>query len=197
MGMTEKLWHIAQDGRQIDGTHSLQEVADFVGAAPSASFLVWKDGMDQWLAPEEIPEIAALKAPVTPPDIRVPSAPPSTPIKAPSIGGSFDLGAVRDRMGFWRSLFDLKFESLVTPTMVTVLYAVAMVFVALGFLAMVFSGITSIVSGIRFGAWGMAFLGLVWTLLSPIISVIHLALVRLFFEVVVVLFKIHDQLKSQ
>ncbi len=195
--MTEKLWHIAQDGRQIDGTHSLQEVADFVGAAPSASFLVWKDGMDQWLAPEEVPEIEALMAPVTPPDIQIPSTPPSAKIKAPPLAGSFDLGAIRDRMGFWRSLFDLKFESLVTPTMVTVLYAVAMVFVALGFLAMVFSGITSIVSGIRFGAWGMAFLGLVWTLLSPIISVIHLALVRLFFEVVVVLFKIHDQLERQ
>ncbi len=100
-------------------------------------------------------------------------------------------------MGFWRSLFDLRFESLVTPTMVTVLYAVAMIFVVLGFLAMLFSGLTSIVSGIRFGAWGMAALGVVWILLSPILAILYLAMIRLFFEVVVVLFKIHEELKRR
>lgn len=193
--MTEKLWHIAQDGRQIDGTHDLREVADLVGSAPSSSFLVWKDGMNQWLAPQEVPEITALLAPVAPPEVQVPATPSSTEQALPR-DGSFDLGAVRDRMNFWRSLFDLKFDRLVTPTMVTVLYAVAMVFVALAFLAMFFSGLTTIITGIRYSNWGMAFMGLVWTLLSPVLSVIYLAMVRLFFEVVVVLFKIHEQLKG-
>jgi len=193
--MTEKSWHIAQDGRQVDGTQTLQEVADLVGSSPASSFLVWKDGMDQWLTPPEVPEIAALLAPPDPPKVQAPAAPPSAPKQAPAQAGSFDLGAVRERMGFLRSLFDLKFESLVTPTMVTVLYAVAMVFVALGFLAMVFSGLGSIVSGIKYSNWGMAALGLIWTLLSPVLAILYLAMVRLFFEVVVVLFKIHDQLK--
>ncbi len=193
--MAEKLWHIAQDGRQIDGTQSLQQVAGLVGSSPASSFLVWKDGMDQWLAPLEVPEVAALLAPPAPSEVQAPAAPTSAQRHAPAKAGSFDLGAVRDRMGFLRSLFDLKFESLVTPTMVTVLYAVAMVFVALGFLAMVFSGLTSIVSGIKYSNWGMAAFGLVWTLLSPVLAVLYLAMVRLFFEVVVVLFKIDDQLK--
>jgi len=193
--MTEKLWHAAQDGRQIDGTQTLKEVADLVSSSPASSFLVWKDGMDQWLTPAEVPGIAALLTPPDPPQVQAPAAPPSTPKQAPAQPGAFDLGAVRERMGFLRSLFDLKFESLVTPTMVTVLYAVAMVFVALGFLAMVFSGLGSIVSGIKYSNWTMAALGLIWILLSPVLAVLYLAMVRLFFEVVVVLFKIHDQLK--
>ncbi len=193
--MTEKLWHVAQDGRQTDGTKTLQQVTDLVSSSPASSFLVWKDGMGQWLTPEEIPEIAAFLAPPEPPGVQAPAAPPSTPTQAPAQPGSFDIGAVRERMGFLRSLFDLKFESLVTPTMVTVLYAVAMVFVVLGFLAMVFSGLGSIISGIKYSNWGMAALGLVWTLLSPVLAVLYLAMIRLFFEVVVVLFKIHDQLK--
>lgn len=194
-GMTEKLWHIAQDGRQIDGTQSIEQVANLVGSSAASSFLVWKDGMGQWLTPQEVPEIAALLAPPRQPEVQVPAAPPSTPKQAPAEAGSFDLGAVRERMGFLRSLFDLKFESLVTPTMVTVLYAVAIIFVVLSFLAMVFSGLGSIVSGIKYSNWGMAALGLIWTLLSPVLAVLYLAMIRLFFEVVVVLFKIHDQLK--
>jgi hypothetical protein len=195
--MTETSWHVAQDGRQAEGTLNPQQVAELVRSSPTSSFLVWKDGMGQWMAPSEVPEITALLAPSGPAESQKNTPPSSAKKHAPTGAGAFDLGAVKERMGFWRSLFDLKFESLVTPTMVTVLYAVAMIFVVLGFLAMLFSGLTSIVSGIRFGAWGMAALGVVWILLSPILAILYLAMIRLFFEVVVVLFKIHEELKRR
>jgi len=194
--MTEKVWYLAQDGRQIDETLALHQVADLVGSSPGSSFLVWKNGMSQWVPPSEVPEITALLAPSGPPEAQTPIPDKPTKVRGATPAGTLDLGAVRDRMSFWRSLFDLKFESLITPTMVTVLYAVAILFVGLGFLAMVFSGIGSIVSGVRFSNWGMAVLGLVWIVFSPVFALLYLAMIRLFFEVVVVLFKIHEQLKG-
>ncbi len=192
--MSDQIWHIAQDGQQVAGTHSPIEVVDLVQqGSPTSTFLVWRQGQDGWKAPEEVPELGALFAPVAP------AAPPTvTASSTPSVETSSATGArptpIHQRMGFVRSLFDLRFENLVTPKMISVLYAISMVLVGLGLLAMLFSGLTSVVKGVRYSAWGMAFFGLVWVAISPLLALLYLALIRVFFEVVVILFKIRDDL---
>ncbi len=78
--------------------------------------------------------------------------------------------------------------------MISVLYGISMILVALGLLAMLFSGLTSVVNGIRYSVWRMAFFGVFWVALSPILALLYLAFIRMFFEIVVILFKIRDDL---
>lgn len=193
--MTDQMWHIAQDGQQVEGTHASDQVVRLVEQAPTASFLVWRQGQDQWLPPDEVAEFAALLAPPAPtPDLS--DTPSSIPKVETSSAAGTQAGStqVRQGMGFVRSLFDLRFENLVTPKMMSILYLISMILVGLGLLAMVSSGFMQVVNGIRYHAWGMAFFGLIWVVISPILAMLYLAFIRMFFEVVMVLFKIRDDL---
>ena len=95
-------------------------------------------------------------------------------------------------MGFVRSLFDFRFDAFITPRLITTFYVLGMIVVGITFLALLFFGFTSIVSGIKFSRWGMVFMGFLWLVLAPVLSIIYLAFVRMFFELVMVLFKIKD-----
>jgi hypothetical protein len=189
--MTDHIWHVAQDGEQVPGTHTSDDVIAMLGGSPGSSFLVWRQGQEDWVTPTEVPELAERLARPSSGPAPLPGPVPDTDAAAP---GPAAAASVAQRMGFVRSLFDLGFENLVTPKMIAVLYVIAMIFVGLGLIAMIVSGFTSLINGVRFGAWGMALFGVVWVVVSPLLALLYLALIRVFFEVVVILFKIREDL---
>ncbi len=183
--MSSTVFHVAKENSQLPGTYSAQDVAGLVARDPGASFQVWKEGMAAWADPAAVPEIAALI---------VPGPPPSSNAAPVATAGPGRRGDAVRQLGFVRSLFDLSFSSFVTPKMIKVFYVIGFLLAALGALGALVSGVGSLVSGLRYSRWGFAFLGLIWTLLSPVIFIVELALVRMFLEVVMVLFKIKEDL---
>ncbi len=187
--MGDTAWYVARDGQQLDGSFTTDQVVGMVRQAPGAAILVWREGMAGWSAPAEVPELAsAFGAETAPP----PSPRAEQPPVAPSATGSAS-AEVKQQLGFLRSLFDLRFRSLVTPRMLSILYAVSMLLVALGLIAMVVSGVGTMITGFRFERWGMVLMGLVWIVLSPVLSILYLALIRMFYEIVMVIFQLRDE----
>ncbi|MCD4751333.1 MAG: DUF4282 domain-containing protein [Thermoanaerobaculales bacterium] len=195
--MGENMWVVAKDGQQLQDTLSSAQVAELLREGSAAEFLIWREGMDQWTDPREVAEVAALLPP--------PAAGPPPVSPVPKTGGKVfhvasssaaakgrGLGGVTQHVGFVRSLFDFRFDAFITPRLITTFYVLGMIVVGITFLALLFSGFTSIVSGIKFSRWGMVFMGFLWLVLAPVLSIIYLAFVRMFFELVMVLFKIKD-----
>lgn len=126
-----------------------------------------------------------------------PSAPPpsSSPRRAmPSSSGGRD--AVIEQAGFFKGLFDFSFTHYVTPQLMKVLYIIVMALIALVVVIMIGAGLLSIVSAFRFQSFLPALMGIGQIILAPIIGVLYLAFVRVFFEVAMVLFSIKDSTKE-
>jgi hypothetical protein len=206
--MAEETWFVAMDGRQLEGARPLNEVRDIIRANSGKRIVVWNEKMTGWADPATLP---AFKEAAAPPAPATPAAPASEP--APSAPPRRDAGAAGAAAGavaaavassapaaketiqheakFFRGLLDFKFEEFITPKVIRTLYIVSLVFVALGFVAMVLGGIGMIFMGARFGG-GSAFLGIVYLVLSPVIAVLQATFIRIFFELVLVLFRIKD-----
>ena len=189
--MNEAVWYVAKDGTQLEGAFTSDQVVEMARREPGAAILVWREGMSGWAAPAEAPDLAGRLATAAPPPSPAPEAPGPAPA-APRGGSAAD---VKQQLGFLRSLFDQRFRSLVTPRLLSVLYAVSMLLVALALIAMAVSGVGTIITGFRFERWGMVLMGLLWIVLSPVLAVLYLALFRMFYEVVMVLFQIRDQVQ--
>jgi hypothetical protein len=82
--------------------------------------------------------------------------------------------------GFFGSLFDLSFSSLVTTKVIKVLYVLSMV--VIGLAALVFIGSAFAESA----AVGL----LVLVIVAPLVSFLYLIYARVFLEVIIVLFRI-------
>jgi hypothetical protein len=148
--------------------------------------------MGSWAEPHAVAELSSLLAPPAP-------AAPAPEVAAPAaqtVGGRPSTEGLIKKAGFIRSLFDLRFDSFVTPKLITVLYVLGMIVVGLALLAMIVSGFGSIILGFRIHAWGFTLKGLLLLVLSPVIAIIYLALIRMWLELVVVLFKIKESLET-
>ena len=86
-----------------------------------------------------------------------------------------------ERRGFFASLMDTRFDSLITPKLIRFLYVVSMIVLAIG-------AIVVIVSGFASGAGR----GVLTLILAPIGAVIYLIVIRLYLELIIVIFKIRD-----
>lgn len=78
----------------------------------------------------------------------------------------------------------LSFNKMITPSIITVIYYILLTAVILGGLFTIFAGL-----GAPFGGGGMAFTGILVLFLGPV-------LVRVYCEILIVLFKIHGRLAS-
>ena len=104
--------------------------------------------------------------------------------------------------GFIRSLFDLSFASFVTPRVVKFLYIVTLVILGIAYVAIaiaIFSGGDSTMqmdyNGNRYesGGDGNAGFGVFWLLvLGPLMFILYTLIYRVFFELVIVLFRIYQ-----
>jgi hypothetical protein len=85
------------------------------------------------------------------------------------------------RQGFFAALMDTRFNSLITPSLITFLYVVAIVLLALGTLAVIIAGFAE-----------SAGTGVLLLIFAPIGALIYLIVTRLWLELIVVAFKIRD-----
>lgn len=178
--MTQDRWFVTQDGAQLPGDYDRNQVAGLLLERAQCVFLVWKEGMGQWTDPRQLAEFA-------PPPVQGPP-----PARAHAVPRPAAAAPGFEPAGFFRALFDIRFNEFITPKIISIVYVIAMVLVGLGFLFMVWSGGKSIVLAIKYEMGRMAFMGLFFLVLAPVVSILYLALIRMFLEVTLVLFKIKD-----
>ncbi len=137
--------------------------------------------------PPPAPTAAAAGAIPTPPTAPTVAAPAAGQAGAapqprpPPPGGYGDLGT----KGFWGRFFDLSFREFVTPSIIRVLFILFVVVIGLGFVGGVVNGflwspalgVTALIGGI---IWGF----------------VSLILARVFLEIIIVFFHIHDNTKE-
>jgi hypothetical protein len=109
--------------------------------------------------------------------------------------------------GFFRDLFDFSFTRLITPRVVKVLYAITLVFLVIVYVVIavaIFSGgggtSYEVVGGrlVSRDSGGNAGLGVLWLLLiGPLLLFLYTLLYRVFFEILVVLFRIYENTRDQ
>ena len=195
--MAEETWFVAMDGQQLEGARPTDEVRTLIRANPSKKIVVWNEKMTGWADPATVPAFRAAAAPEAPaPPAAPPPRPATNPVAAAVAASAPEARETLHReVHFFRGLLDFKFEEYVTPKIIRTLYILSLVLVAIGWLVMIVSGIGMIAAGSRYG--GMtALIGIVYIVLSPLIAIIQLTLIRVFFELVLVFFSMKESLES-
>ena len=82
---------------------------------------------------------------------------------------------------FWSRLFDLSFEEFITPSLIKVLYVLAMVVIGLGVLGAIIMGF------VNSGAWGVLVL-----VMALIAGFVYLLVARVLLELTIIFFRIRD-----
>lgn len=82
---------------------------------------------------------------------------------------------------FLESLFDIKFEHLITPKLVRFFYALSIVLLGVGTLVMIIAGFAADETS-----------GVILLFLAPLSALFYLIMIRLWLELIVVAFKIRD-----
>jgi hypothetical protein len=90
-------------------------------------------------------------------------------------------GVQQDHRGFFESLMDTRFDSLITPKLIRFLYVISMVVLAIGTIVFVIAGFAE-----------KASTGIILLILAPIGALIYLIVIRLWLELIVVTFKIRE-----
>jgi Domain of unknown function (DUF4282) len=90
--------------------------------------------------------------------------------------------------GFFASLFDFSFSSLITTKIIKLVYIIAVIAIGLFLLIGLLTGLIQLVSGSAIG-------GLVEIILTPIIALIYLILSRIYLELVIILFRIGEDVR--
>jgi hypothetical protein len=85
------------------------------------------------------------------------------------------------RRGFFESLMDTRFDSLITPKLIRLLYVIGMVILTIAVIAVIIGGFVE--------SAGTGVLALV---LAPIVALIYLVVLRVYLELVIVAFKIRE-----
>lgn len=184
--MAESRWMVMIEGKQLEGDFSSEQARDLIAKNSGKPVLVWKAGMAQWADPATLPELRATPAGAA---AAVSNLPKPSPV--------IDKEEVKKQVGFLKGLFDFRFQNFISTSMIPVLYVIVMaliVIVSLGYFFVVGGG--GIISGIRFKSGALILTGLVTMLLVPILAFIYIALVRIWFEVVIVFFRMKESLEE-
>ncbi|MBK6404280.1 MAG: DUF4282 domain-containing protein [Holophagales bacterium] len=96
--------------------------------------------------------------------------------------------------GALKGLLDFRFETLIAPRLVRLLYVVILILCGLAALGGILSGLKTMFEGIRFGVFFVVVTGIVMAIIGPVFAVFYLALMRVLLEGVLVLFQIREKL---
>ena len=86
---------------------------------------------------------------------------------------------------FLNALFDFSFKEFVTTKIIKVIYAIGILIAAIGAIVFMVSGFKS-----------SALLGIIFLILSPIIFIIYAIIIRVWLEVVIVMFRIAEDVSK-
>ena len=83
--------------------------------------------------------------------------------------------------GFFESLMDTRFNSLITPKLIRVLYIISIALLTIGMVVVIISGFADKVGS-----------GVLALIFAPLGALLYLIVIRLWLELIVVAFKIRD-----
>ena len=86
---------------------------------------------------------------------------------------------------FFNALFDFSFSEFVTTKIVKVLYGIGILIAGIAAIAFIISG---------FGR--STFIGIIFLIISPIVFIIYTILVRVWLELVIVMFRISEDVRT-
>jgi hypothetical protein len=204
--MAESRWYLSVDGQQ-EGDFTLEDVRARIQKNQGRRVLVWTQGMAQWADPAELPQFRvapAAPSPVAPspspapaPSVApTPAAGPGSTIEQP-ISTKIDKEAIKQQAGILKALLDFRFESFVTGKIIPVIYIILVIVIALAVVgAILVSGIGGLISAIRFESFMMAVTALGTIILAPLIGILYIALLRIWFEFLIIVFRIKQDLTT-
>ena len=86
---------------------------------------------------------------------------------------------------FFSTLFDFSFSEFVTTKIIKVIYGIGVLFAGIVAIAFIVKGFDA-----------SAFLGILALIVSPVVFIIYIILIRVWVEVVIVLFKISEDVRN-
>lgn len=99
--MAQGKFFVVKDGTQMEGHYGDDQVKGILAENPSSTFLVWKEGMANWVDPKTLPEFAQSAPTPAPPPAGAPAPPPpAAPAASPGMdqmkaGGKAILGGAK------------------------------------------------------------------------------------------------------
>ncbi|MBK9372670.1 MAG: DUF4282 domain-containing protein [Holophagales bacterium] len=206
--MPEEKFFVAVDGRQLDGEQDMGQVRQICSQYAGRQVMVWNEALGSWTDPKTLPSfrVADIPAPAPAPAPARTAAPDPTPEPAPaprvmhpaaeraSAAGAAAQGIMTEDAGALKGLLDLKFERLIAPRLVRLLYVVILILCGLAALGGILSGLKTMFEGIRFGVFFVVVTGFVMMVVGPLFAALYLALMRVLLEGVLVLFQIREKL---
>ncbi len=133
----------------------------------------WQASDGKWYPPEAQPGTAAMTPPVT----------PSTMPAGGGAGPSFSAGV--EGGSFFKRLFDISMTSFVTPSIIKLLFVLAIIGVTIGSSIMLITGLATFGDG-----------GVLLVLLAPILWLLGIIYWRVLLELVIVLFRIERNTRN-
>ncbi|MCI0411420.1 DUF4282 domain-containing protein [bacterium] len=197
--MAETRWYLSVDGQQ-EGDFSLEDVRARIEKNRGRRVLVWTQGMAQWADPAELPQFKAAPAPApAPAPAYVPPAHspgPAAVIEQP-ISTKIDKDEIKKQAGILKSLLDFRFESFITGKIIPVIYIILVVVIALSVVGVIFvTGFGGLISAIKLESFTLAITALGTIILAPLVGVLYIALVRIWFEFLIIIFRIKQDLTT-
>jgi hypothetical protein len=183
--MAEQRWMVTMDGKQLENDMSVQEVKTLINNNPGKQILVWTQGMAQWAEASTVPEFRK----ITPAKPAVAESPKAEPIIKTSSA------ELKEKAGLLKGLLDFRFEHFITTKIISILYIIVIVLIALGGLFYFFvGGGMALWTGIQARSFISILIALGIMILTPIIMVLYLAAIRMWFEVVIIFFRMKEDL---
>jgi len=90
-----------------------------------------------------------------------------------------------DKTGFFKTLMDFSFSSLIAPKVVKFIYVIAIIACALSSLSIVITGFTTSVAS-----------GFLLLIFSPVIFVLMVIMARIYLELIIVIFRIAEDIQK-
>jgi len=197
--MAETRWYLSVDGQQ-EGDFSLEDVRARIEKNRGRRILVWTQGMAQWADPADLPQFKAAPAPApAPAPAYVPpsaAAGPAAVIEQP-ISTKIDKDEIKKQAGMLKSLLDFRFETFITGKIIPIIYIILVIVTALAVVgAILVSGFGGLISAIKLKSFTLAITALGTIILAPLIGILYIALLRIWFEFLIIIFRIKQDLTT-
>jgi uncharacterized protein DUF4282/uncharacterized protein DUF4339 len=194
--MADARWYISIDGQQ-EGDFSLDDVKQKVQKNQGRRILVWTQGMSQWADPAELPQFKTAPAPAPAPVPVPPSPAPAPAAESQFPAAHIDKDELKKQAGILKALLDFKFQTFATLKIIPIVYVILMVVIGLLVVgAILISGIGGLISAIRLNMFSLALTALGTMILAPLLGILYLAILRMSFELMIVIFRIKEDLSA-
>ncbi|MCI0447759.1 DUF4282 domain-containing protein [bacterium] len=183
--MAEQRWMVTMDGKQLENDMSVQEVRTLINNNPGKQILVWTQGLTQWMDASTVPEFRKM----------APAKPVESPKAEPVIKTSSD--ELKEKAGLLKGLLDFRFEHFITTKIISILYIIVIVLIALGGLFYFFvGGGMALWAGIQARSFFSILIALGIMIMTPIVMILYLAAIRMWFEIVIIFFRMKEDLSK-